>query len=206
MTIYTFPLALWRIGKLQFSLLSISATSQQSALNPIMFTDGPTSEFWQVEAELTSQFEDDWRDVSALLRKLRGRRNKVRLFDPSRGMRGAGGASPTLNVRTNAATGATSITLYGLVPSQAVAIAADDQFSVGENLYAASDDAPSNADGEATVSFLPPLRFGAAEGDPVGTYYPTGVFQLRDGGNSGMVVPGRREPLTLQFMEDPEFD
>lgn len=205
--IYTFPESLWHVASLQFSLLPLSASSPQSAFNPMMFTDGPTSEFWQVSATLTPQGADDWREVSALLRKLRGRRNKIRLYDPSRPFRGTGGASPTLNVLDNAEAGSTTISAYGLVVSQARAFAGDDVIGIGENLYAISDASPSDADGESTISILPPLRQGVASGDPVNTYYPTGLFQLVEGGNSGTVIPGDiRQPLTLQFMESPDFD
>lgn len=207
MTIYTFPSSLWHVTTMQFSLLSLSAMTQQSAFNPLSFTDGPTSEFWQVQATLTPMGADDWRAISALLRKLRGKRNKIRLYDPSRPMRGAGGASPTLNVLDDAATGATSITLYGLAVSQAVAFAADDQIGIGENLYGVSDDTGSNASGEATISILPPLRSGVAYTDAVNTLYPTGLFQLVEGGNSGTVIPGDiMQPLTLSFVESPDFD
>lgn len=207
MTIYTFPESLWHVTTLQFSLLPLSTSSPQSAFNPLMFTDGPTSEFWQVQATLVPQAGSDWRPVSALLRKLRGKRNKIRLYDPSRAMIGAGGASPTINVLDAAEAGATTITLYGLTASQTVALAADDLIGIGENLYAVSDDVGSDADGYATVSILPPLRSGVAYGDAVNTYYPTGLFQLTEGGNSGTVIPGDiMQPITLSFIEDPDFD
>jgi hypothetical protein len=207
MTIYTFSSDLWHVDALQFSLLPLSATSPQSAFNPLAFTDGPTSEFWQVMATLAPAGADDRRDIDALLRKVRGRRHKLRIYDPSRTFRGAGGASPTLNVLDSAEAGAMTISVYGLVASQARAFAADDVIGIGENLYAVSDASPSNADGESTISILPPLRQGVAYGDPVNTYYPTGLFQLVEGGNSATVIPGDiRQPLTLQFMESPDFD
>lgn len=208
MTIYTFPETLWHVTTLQFSLMSMSASSPQSAFNPIVFTDGPTSEFWQVQATLKAANSDDWRPIAALLRKLRGKRNQIRLFDPSRvNLRGAGGASPTLNVLDAAAAGATSITLYGLSASKTVALAADDLIGIGENLYAVSDDASSDADGECTVSILPPLRSGVAYGDAVNTLRPSGLFQLVEGGNTAAVIPGDiRQPLTLTFAEVPDFD
>lgn len=207
MTIHTFPDSLWHVAQLTFTLQAISATSPQSAFNPLTFTDGPLSEFWQVSATIAAQDGDDWREVAALLRKLRGRRNKIKLYDPSRSLRGFGGASPVLNIDADAVAGATSITINGLTASKAVALAADDVIGIGDNLYAVSDDAASDIAGNATVSILPPLRQGVAVNDPVNTLEPTGLFQLVGGGDSGVVVPGNiRQPLSLQFMEDPDFD
>jgi hypothetical protein len=206
-TIFTFPSSLWHIASLGFTLQALSTSSPQSAFNPFMFTDGPTSEFWQVNATLVPQQADDWREVSALLRKLRGRRNKVRLYDPSRTLRGAGAVGPTINIETAAIAGATSIEVNGLIASQAVALAADDLIGIGENLFAVTDDAPSDAAGKATVSILAPLRQGVAFGDAVNLLYPTGLFQLVGGADAAVVVPGDiRQPITLQFVEDPDFD
>jgi hypothetical protein len=198
MTIYTFPASLWHIAQVSFTLQSLSSSSPQSAFNPFMFTDGPTTEFWQVNVTLTPQSDDDWREVAALLRKLRGRRNKVRLYDPSRALRGAGASGPTINIAADAAAGATSIEVTGLTASQAVALAADDLIGIGENLHAVSDDAPSDASGNATLSVLAPLRQGVMAGDPVtlpssdleSVSGPTGLFQLVAGADSQIVVPG----------------
>lgn len=211
--IYTFPDALWQLTSLTFTLKPLSASSPQSAFNPFMFTDGPTSEFWQVQGTIAfvegydGQAEADARAVSALLRKLRGRRNKIRLFDRSRRLRGAGAVGPVINIEVDAPAGATTITVNGLFPNQAAALAADDVIGIGENLHAVSDDAPSDATGKATLSILAPLRQGVAFGDPVNLLYPTGLFQLIGGAEGQTFVsPYRSLELQLQFMEDPDFD
>jgi len=213
-TIYTFPSSLWRVSSVNFQLQSVSASSPQSAFNPLPFVDGPTTEVWIANVTVAPDEHDGWRDLAALLRKLRGRRNKVRLYDPSRALRGAG-PGPTVNVAADAAAGATSITLGNLTPSQAVALAADDLFGIGENPYAVSDDVASDSSGEATISFLPPLRVGVAVNDPVtladadveDITGPTGLFMLLSGGDGLVISPGRlSQPLNLQFIESPDFE
>lgn len=207
MTIYTFPPALWKVASVTFPVMPISTSTPTSAFNPLSFQDGPTTELWLANVSITPMAADDWRDVSALLRKLRGRRNKVRLYDPSRPLRGAGAAGPTVQLAAAAAAGATSITLTGLTASQAMSLAADDLIGIGENLYAVSDNAPSDGAGEVTVSILPPLRSGVADGDPVDLDYPTGLFMLSNGGQGQTIVPGSiSQPLSLEFVEAPDFE
>jgi len=214
-TIYTFPSSLWHIASVQFPLQPLSTSSPQSAFNPFMFTDGPTSEFWQCTATLTPADDRDRRAIDALLRKLRGKRNKIRLYDPSRVRLGAGATGPTVNFAAAAAAGDMTIQLTGFLPNEAIGLAADDVLGVGENLYAVSDDAPTDADGNITLNVLPPMRQGAAIGDPVtlasddieSITGPTGLFQLVGGADAATVVAGGiRQPLQLQFVEDPDFD
>lgn len=214
MTIYTFTPALLRASSMNFQLVAVSASSPQSAFNPLTFVDGPTVEVWRVDMTIVPQREADWRDMAALLRALRGRRNKVRLFDPSRRLRGVG-PGPTINATAAVAAGATSISVDGLTASQAAALAADDLFGIGENLYAVTSDAPSDSGGAATISFLPPLRVGIADNDPItlpsadleSVDGPTGLFMLLSGGDGMTISPGRiSAPLNLQFIESPDFE
>lgn len=207
MTIYTFPSALWKLSRVTFPVMPMSVSTPQSAFNPLTFQSGPTTELWNPSVEITPLNSNNWRDLAAFLRKLRGRLNKVRINDPSRPLRGAGALGGTAQINANAVAGATSITIRGLIASQSVALAADDMIGIGENLYAISDDASSNGSGEATVSILPPLRSGVADGDTVNLSYPTGLFMLVSGGNGLTIRPGQiSEPLTLEFMEAPDFE
>ncbi len=213
MATLTYPESLWRCSTISFTLMAMSASTPQSAFNPLVFQSGPTVELWMPTVTIVPQDKDDLRETAALLRKLRGRLNKIRLYDPSRPLRGAG-PGPTINVAADAAAGDTSIEVYGLTPSQAVALAADDRFGVGENLYALSSPAPSDSDGHATIDFLPPLRKGLAAGDALtlaavdarDVTAPTGLFMLTSS-PAQVVVPGQiSQPLTLEFAEAPDFD
>lgn len=206
MTIITFPAALWKLASVSFPIMPMSVATPNSSFNPVSLQNGPTTELWNPSVSITPLDDDDWRDVSALLRKMRGRLNKVRLYDPSRPLRGAGAVGGTAQISAAAVAGATSITIDGLIASQTVSLAADDLIGIGENLYAISDDAPSNGSGVATVSILPPLRSGVADGDSVNLSYPTGLFNLTNG--AGITVrPGQvSDPISLEFIEVPDFE
>ena len=194
-------------------LSPIVTTSPASSFNGRQRVSGPISEFWRAVVTLKGARPgtvDDagWRDTAAFIMSLRGGENRVRLYDPRRSpMRGAGSVTDTAAVGAAATAGATTLTLKGLIASQAVSLAADDHLSIGENLYTVTAHTGSNVSGQATVSLLPPLRYGVAENDAVSLYRPTGVFRLV-GGWQDLTVPhyGRAGPLTLEFFEDPEFE
>lgn len=206
MTILTFDTTILQASSVDFSLVSLTAQSPASAFNRFSFTSGPTSEFWRAMLTIVPGKSAHWRELRALMIGLRGGRNKLRIYDPSSApMRGAGGASPTINIAVDGEAGDESITLKNLTVSQAVALAADDKLGIGENLYTVTDDAGSDSSGEATVSILPPLRQGAAVDDPVNTLKPTGLFRLMSM-PSIVTVPGlMNQPVSLEFMEDPDL-
>lgn len=206
MTIYTFSAALLKVSTIVFPIMPMSASTQQSAFNPLSFQNAPTVELWRPSLTIVPMVADDWREIAALIRKLRGRTNRLRLFDPSRTLRGAGGATSTINIGADAVAGATSITLKNLTVSQAVALAADDLIGIGENLYAISDDAPSDGSGEATVNILPALRQGVAVDDPVNLASPTGLFMLAGDPAHAIHPGGISEPLQMEFIEAPDFE
>ena len=138
--------------------------------------------------------------------KLRGGYNAARLYDHHRPMRGTGGG-PVVNIDVDGVTGDTTITLRNLTASQSAALKADDMFGVGDNLYIVTADAPSDADGKATISFLPPLRKGVAVGDAVNLSNPTGLFLLTNGLEElSASHTGFSSNLTLSFFEDPDVD
>jgi hypothetical protein len=214
-TIYTFPASLWHAVSISFSLEAVSASTPTGAFNSQSYQSGPTVELTKATVQIAPLDADGYRELAALLRKLRGRLNKIRLYDPARPLRGAGAAGPTINIAADAAAGATSIEVSGLTISQAEAIAADDVIGIGENLHFVSDSTPSDSSGNATLSILPPLRSGVTAGDAVtlpsrdvdSITGPTGLFMLVTGASSLTIVPGQiSQPVTLEFMESPDFD
>jgi hypothetical protein len=206
MAIYTFPPALMRVSNARFSLETFQTNSAVNAFNPLFSTSGPLTEFWRAQLSFVPKNTADFRDFRALLRKLRGQKNRFRLYDPAGTLQGTGGATSTINIKTAALAGATSITLKTLVASQTVALAGDDYLEIGGNLYAVDDDAASDGSGEATVTILPPLRKAVAANDPVNTLNPTGTFALMSGaGELTLNVGGASAPVTLSFGEVPDY-
>lgn len=206
MTIYTPPAAFNGPLQTSFVLVPMTTKSPVSAVNKTRRVGGPVSEFWSVEIELPGRKDGDWRDTSAFLMKLRGGYNLVRLYDRHRPMRGTGGG-PVVNVDVAAVTGDTTLTLRNLTASQTAALKTDDMFGIGENLYIVMADAPSDVDGKATISFLPPLRKGVAVGDAVNLDNPTGLFLLTNGlEDLSASHTGFSSQMTLTFFEDPDVD
>lgn len=206
MTIYTFPDTLLHSSSTLFALRSLTAMSPQSAFNQYSATSGPVTEFWRVTVSLVPGDADTYRIIRALLHQLRGGKNIIRLFDPtSHPMRGAGASSPTVNIATDAAAGAETIVIKNMTASQTGSLKADDKIGIGENLYTVMADANSNGSGEVSVDILPALRQGVAEGDPVNLVMPTGLFRLMSSPDM-VIVPGNlSQPLSLEFVEDPDF-
>lgn len=196
-----------------FNLAPMVTTSPVSSFNNRSIVSGPISEFWRATITLHGSragttASPGWRDTEAFIASLRGGESTVRLFDARRyPMRGKGSMSGMAAVDDNYAAGATTIRLSGLVASQLVAVARDDHFGIGENLYTVLANSGSDGSGKATITFLPPLRAGAALSDPVNLVKPTGKFRLT-GGYQDNAVPhyGTTQPKMLEFFEDPEFD
>lgn len=195
-----------------FTLSALPTASPVSSFNQRQTVSGPISEFWRATvvihgAGAGTTAKPGWRDTASFINSLRGGVNRVRLFDPRRQpIRGVGGALPTLALDSTYPAGVTTIRIKGLVPSQLVGLARDDHFSIGENLYSVIENVGSDANGEATINFLPPLRAGVLENASINLIKPTGVFRLV-GGYMDMSVPhyGRTQPMALEFFEDPEW-
>lgn len=212
--IITMPAALYKIAASRFNLVSINQVSPASAFNPLARISGAGGiELWQVDVTFTTMKDDDLDELRRFVMKLRGGKVLARIYDKSKAAagaltqpRGAGGSGPTVNANAGAAAGAESLTLRGLIASQAVSLRAMDMLGVGENLHVAIDTAPSDSGGLATASIRPPLRMGVADGDAVNLVTPTGLFRLLSGDDQLTLLPGNRsDQLTLSFIEEPMF-
>jgi hypothetical protein len=144
--------------------------------------------------------------LDALITKLRGRQNRVALYDFRRPkMRGQFWPSVPGNVAASA--GDTSITITGLIPGTRIYsgdylggdgrphVIGDDSFSIVA--------ATADASGEAVVSFEPPLSADIDTDEAVFAKAATGLFRLTDddAGANGVGV-GEAVSMTLNFVED----
>lgn len=196
-----------------FTLAPLVTTSPVSSFNNRSVVSGPISDFWRAMITIHGSragttAAPGWRDTEAFIASLRGGESTVRLFDARRyPMRGSGSAGGMAALDDSYPAGATTIRLGGLIASQLVALARDDHFGIGENLYTVLANSGSDGSGKATITFLPPLRAGVALADAVNLVKPTGKFRLI-GGYQDNAVPhyGTTQAKTLEFFEDPEFD
>jgi hypothetical protein len=137
--------------------------------------------------------------LDAMIAKLRGRQNRVALYDFRRSkMRTEDWPQSAGN--SSAALGATSMTLTGLIPGQRVR--AGDYIGGDGRPHIILEDVSVAGDGTATITFEPPLS--AAIGTDVATFgNATGLFRLAndDAGQNGTEV-GQGINMTLEFVED----
>lgn len=95
---------------------------------------------------------------------------------------------PSVTTLEAAAFGDTSILIGGLPESTPRVLRRGDLFEVMRggvwdetpSLHRIVRDAPTNADGETRIEFVPPLRKGVAPGDKVSLRWPCSVFRLAD--------------------------
>jgi hypothetical protein len=212
--IITMPDSLYMLSSQKFTVATLNTTSGPSSVNPLIRVDGPSAQIWQVEMTFVPRQEDDLDELHRFVMRLKGGKVLARLYDASRQARtgrtqprGAGGATSTVNVLTDAVAGSETIQLKNLLPGQAKALASIDHLGIGENLHAIVVPGPSDGSGQGGFTIWPPLRKGVAVNDPVNLVLPTGLFQLT-GGSTDLTVGGGgiSQPLTLTFVESPDFD
>lgn len=211
--IITMPSELYWLAKASFNPVYINTVSAGSSFNQSSRLDGPSSVFWRADFAFNIHSRDQFVQFRRFVMKLRGGRVLARLYDPTMTAkvhgaqpRGSGGSGPVINIGADAEAGDETITLSGLIPSQAIALMAGDQLGIGENIYAVEDDAVSDADGLTSVSIQPPLRMGVAETDPVNLVEPTGLFRLTGGADElTMGAASLGQAFSLNFIEEPAF-
>lgn len=137
--------------------------------------------------------------VDAFVAKLKGRQNRVELYDFKRPKmrsptwpRGASNLAASL--------GATTMTITGL--PVATKVYAGDYIGGDGRPHIVLDDAEADSIGQAVVTFEPPLSAAVGAGAAV-FGNPTGLFRLTDddAGNNAVEV-GQAQIMTLQFVED----
>lgn len=137
--------------------------------------------------------------LDAFLAKLKGRLNRVAIYDFRRSkMRSRGWNLSAGNLA--ASPGATSMTITGLKPG--VTVFEGDYIGGDGRPHIITDRVVANGSGQALVSFQPPLS--AAVGLDAAVFgNPTGLFRLTDddAGQNGVEV-GESINMTLNFVED----
>lgn len=138
--------------------------------------------------------------IEAFIAQLEGRLNRVRLYDFRRpAMQSIDWVPMASNL--SAALGDTEMTITGLTPNTR-AVLRGDYLGGDERPHIITADAISDADGEAVVSFKPPLSAAIGAGDAIfGS--PTGLFRLTsDDAGANPSTVGELTQYTLDFVED----
>lgn len=189
-----------------FRLSSMNLISQHlfsAAISPY----GPVDQRWVTEINLPPKDAADWRQLSALISRLRGTSGLLRLGDPFRRRPGYDGGvvetvtgfvftdgtgfvdgylPPFIAIDEAAQAGADSYVVRGLPISTARVMRMGDLIEVRPNgipaahghLYEVVNDAPTNAAGKTRLQIEPPLRKAIVPGDMVVIRDATSVFRL----------------------------
>lgn len=207
------PDELYRTTMIRFNPIFVHTVSPATPFNQTMKTTGPSDQRWQVDMLMQISNPATYALMRRFIVKQRGGKVLTRIYDLQMTTAfqtsqpvGAGAATSSVNLNADAAAGAETVTLRGLTASQSVSLSAMDQLGIGENLYAVEDSAASDSGGLATVNIWPPLRMGAADGDPVNLVKPTGLFKLVSGGDQlGSGLDKLGDAFSLSFIEEPMF-
>lgn len=138
--------------------------------------------------------------LDAMLAKLKGRQNRVELYDFRRPKWRSRLWPPTIGTGAGAIIGNTQMGIYAAPPG--VKIYAGDYIGGDGRPHIILDDTTVAPDGTATVTFEPPLRSNVAIDGGIYSKV-TGMFRLisDDVGANGVQV-GEAMNMTLEFVED----
>ena len=176
MTIHTWPTLTRRAPlQLDWSLLS-NTQSFTSPLSKAVQTVEMPGARWAFSFGLNTLAVEDAAVLRAFLVRLRGQSGRFYMWDMSRpAPRGVATGTPLVKGGSQAGT---SLLTDGWTPSTAGILKAGDYLGVNGELKLLVADANSNAGGEATLVFEPPLRAAPADNAPITTTKPTAIFKL----------------------------
>ena len=141
--------------------------------------------------------------MDALLARLRGRQNRIALYDFRRPLpRGAAAGLP-LSVSSLATKGSTSVQISGAPANSASFVEGDYLGFAGGLLVMVVAVANADGGGHVTVTFEPPLKRDVAANETVTTYAPCAWFKLTgdDAGDNDAEI-GSPATYTLELVED----
>jgi hypothetical protein len=179
----------------------------ESPFSRVSKTYGLSAPRWVCRMELRGGDSSHWGNgpharagprLDAFIASLKGRENRVALYDFRRERMWDGTPYGASNLAASA--GDTSLTLTGL--DEGRLIRAGDYIGGDGRPHLITEDAMAGSDGQATVYFQPPLAIDLAVGDVV-TFRVAGTFRLTsdDAGDNASQV-GDLAVYSLEFVED----
>lgn len=153
---------------------------------------------WKMQFRLANFEEADAALVQVMLMQLRGRVNRLALYNLARRTpRGTLAGTPL--VAGASQTGA-SLAIDGCTAG--TTLLKGDMFAVNGELKMVCADATADGSGTMTVTFEPPLRSSPADNAPITTSQPTALFMLESDEQMWSTKPGVRSDFTISLIED----
>lgn len=187
MSVLTFPSV--PIADCKWGLIT-NTQSMQSELNGAIQTAGLPGDHWKAEITISDLVGREGKELTAFFTRLRGRAGRF-YFTPPAGNTPEGSAMGSGVVSGAGQTG-TSLVTTGWTPDQPELLAVGDYFQVGYELKQVVVTASSDALGNATIQFAPPIRTSPANAAPIVTASPTCVMMLDDDKQSSAGISGPR--------------
>ena len=161
----------------------LEANTQQtrSELNGVVQTLALPGDRWTASMNFNNLQDPKARIMRAFLASLRGQAGRFYLSPPGYRRAGVGTGTPLVK---GASQVGSSIATDGWTPSQSTVVCAGDYIQIGTELKMITADANSDAGGNATLSFTPPIRVSPADNASVITSKPCCIMCLTDGKQS----------------------
>lgn len=150
----------------------------QSPLNGAIQTTALPGDKWSATLTFANKTKEHGRKLAAFLVSLRGRSGRFYLTPPEhKTPAGSAGGSPVVSAASQ--TGST-LTITGCTANKTGWLLAGDYFQVGYELKMITQDINTDASGNATLVFQPPLRTSPALNAQIVTSSPKCVMALAD--------------------------
>lgn len=200
MTILAFPtLSLSAPSGMTFRL-EHNTMAATSPLNKTVQTAELPGAMWHASLTWDLLEDGDARIMKAWLAQLRGRAGRFYLHDYTHPTP-SGTAAGTPLVKGAGQSGASIIT-DGWTPNQTALLKAGDYISIGSQLLVVTATVSSDATGNATITFEPPLRSVPADNTPIVTTRPACVMMLKtDDQDNFAYIPPIQTSLQIECME-----
>lgn len=158
--------------------LECNTQQTRSELNGTVQTLALPGDKWTANLTFNNLTGEQARLMRAFLASLRGQSGRFYLTPP--GWKRAGTGTGTPLVKGSGQTGS-SITTDGWTANYAGVVLAGDYINIGTELKMVTADATSDSGGNATISFIPPIRTTPADNSSVVVTAPTVIMALADG-------------------------
>ena len=149
----------------------------RSELNGAIQVLALPGDIWVGTLVFSNKFDPEARILRAFITSMRGQSGRFYLTPPGYRRAGTGTGSP--QVKGAGQTGSTIITDNWNI-NQTGIILAGDYFNIGSELKMATADANSDINGEATISFTPPIRTSPADNSAIVVDSPKVTMMLQD--------------------------
>lgn len=199
MTTLTWPTSLPRPSGLTFSLRPNSQAFQSPLTKSTQTMEMPGAR-WVAVVTWSELIKPEIRALRAFLAKLRGRAGRVYLWDMS--LETPDGIATGTPLVMGAAQVGSSLVTDGWTNSVTGILLTGDYIGVNGELKTLVSDADSDAGGQATLVFEPPLRTSPADNAAITLIKPTCTFRLLDDDQDNIPIQAPlRGSITLTFEE-----